>query len=128
MHLHRQEVLHFLHSILDILKDPRQCAIAAHHIFYHLGASINDGSLEKLITILAPRVYEKIQKINGEFGEFVIENLLNLFGNFIYNTNNEITKAILQNCHRESFISSFIISMFLQLRANSPSWPSPHLQ
>ena len=82
MHLHRKAALHFLQAILDLLKDPRRTAIAAYHIFSNLGASINDGSLEKLITLLAPRVYEKIQKANGEFGNFVIENLLNLFGNF----------------------------------------------
>lgn len=35
---------------------------------------------------------------------------------------------LLQNCHREWFLPIFILSLFLQMRANSPTWPLPHKQ
>jgi hypothetical protein len=122
-------VVAFIQSILAIFKDPKQSSIAVYQIITLLGATINDGLLETFAHVLAPRVFEKIQKVDCEFGEFVTRNLLNLFEDYVEErTRIEILRVLLRNCHREWFLPFFVISLFLQMRANNPSWPLAHIQ
>lgn len=68
MHLHKTEVIRFIYRLVRLLQNPSQAATAAHHILSQLGTAISDGSLDKFALILAPRVFERIQRAEGEFG------------------------------------------------------------
>lgn len=35
---------------------------------------------------------------------------------------------MVRNSHRENFLPIFLLSAFIQMRANSPTWPLPHQQ
>ena len=35
---------------------------------------------------------------------------------------------MVKNCHRDNFLPIFLITLFLQMRVNSPTWPLPHQQ
>jgi hypothetical protein len=129
VHIHKAQVVAFIHRVLTILRDIRHTAMAVYHLLTLLGTAISDGSLDKFALILAPRVFERIQKTEGEFGEFVGRAMLSLFGDYLSEGQQaEVLGAMLRNCHREWFLPIFIVSLFLQMRANSPTWPSPHQQ
>lgn len=62
VHLHKTETVAFILRLVQLLSNPSQAATAAYHIFSQMGTSISDGSLDKFALILAPRVFEKIQR------------------------------------------------------------------
>lgn len=129
MHLHKAEVVGFIHSLLILLRDPRKAAVAAYHLLTQLAVATSDGSLDKFALILAPRVFERIQKAEGEFGEFAGRAILTVFKDYLSEAGQaEVLAAMVSNCYRESFLPIFLLSLFLQMRANSPTWPLPHQQ
>jgi hypothetical protein len=129
VHLHKAEAVGFIHRLVQLLANPTQAATAAYHILSQLGASISDGSLDKFAIILAPRVFERIQRAEGDFGEFAGKAVLTLFGEYLSEEGQgDVLRAMVRNCHRENFMPIFLLSAFLQMRANSPTWPLPHQQ
>lgn len=57
VHIHKAQVVSFIHRLLSLLKDPKQTAAAAYHLLTLLGTVISDGSMDKFALILAPRVF-----------------------------------------------------------------------
>ena len=73
----------FIHRLLSLLKDGTKTAAAAYYLLTHLGTCIFDGSLDKFALILAPRVFERIQKAEGEFVDFAGKAVLTLFSDYL---------------------------------------------
>ena len=117
----------FVHRLLSLLKDGNKTAAASYYLLTQLATCISDGSLDKFALILAPRVFERIQKAEGEFGEFAGKNVLKLFADYLNEENQrEVLTAMVKNCHRDNFLPIFLLTLFLQMRSNSPTWPLPH--
>ena len=127
VHLHKAEVVTFVHRLLSLLKDGNKTAAASYYLLTQLATCISDGSLDKFALILAPRVFERIQKAEGEFGEFAGKNVLNLFADYLNEENQrEVLTAMVKNCHRDNFLPILLLTLCLQMRRNSPTWPLPH--
>jgi hypothetical protein len=73
---------------------------------------------------------ERVHKSLGEtYSAFIVRNVLNLFEDYISHKDGlQILRIILKNIKRESYLIIFLITLLLQMRSNSQSWPTPHLQ